>query len=101
MAERKTQDQANRRVVPLGSDGEVVVEASATTGRRTSDKLRIKSHSLGRERQARRRVTPLGEDESEEARERGVPVPAVGLPPEEPPRSGEVSHGGRGLHVLD
>ncbi|CAN0201179.1 unnamed protein product, partial [Pylaiella littoralis] len=31
-----------------------------------------------RERQARRRVQPLGEDESEEARVRGVPIPAVG-----------------------
>ncbi|CAM9751530.1 unnamed protein product, partial [Ectocarpus sp. 8 AP-2014] len=95
MAERKTQDQANRRVVPLGSDGEVA-EARATTGRRSSDKLRIKSHSLGRERQARRRVTPLGEEESEEARERGVPVPAVGLPREEPPHPGEPGSNGGG-----
>lgn len=94
MAERKTQDHANRRVLPLGSDGETVEASAATTGRRASDKLRtalVKSHSLGRERQARRRVTPLGEDESEEARERGVPVPAVGLPREEPPHPGEVS----------
>ncbi|CAM9372111.1 unnamed protein product [Ectocarpus sp. 4 AP-2014] len=97
MAERKTQDQANRRVVPLGSDGEVhVAEARTTTGRRSRDKLRIKSHSLGRERQARRRVTPLGEDESEEARVRGVPVPAVGLPREEPLHPGEPGSNGGG-----
>ncbi|CAM9826079.1 unnamed protein product, partial [Ectocarpus sp. 13 AM-2016] len=95
MAERKTQDQANRRVVPLGSDGEAA-EARTTSGRRSSDKLRIRSHSLGRDRQARRRVTPLGEDESEEARERGVPVPAVGLPPEEPPYPGQPGSNGGG-----
>ncbi|CAM9202326.1 unnamed protein product [Ectocarpus fasciculatus] len=99
MAERKTQDHANRRVLPLGSDGEAVEASAATTGRRASDKLRtalVKSHSLGRERQARRRVTPLGEDESEEARERGVPVPAVGLPREEHPHPGELSSSGSG-----
>lgn len=87
MAERKTRDiNITRRIAPAANDeeekaGKVARSPSADTGGGRFVRTASSSHSR-RERQARRRVQPLGEDESEEARDRGVPVPPVGLLPE-------------------
>lgn len=87
MAERRTRDpNIIRRVVPAANDEEEKAgkfpsadsSSSSSSGRLF---MYTASHSR-RERQARRRVQPLGEDESEEARDRGVPVPPVGILPE-------------------
>lgn len=94
MAERMPHGRAHnnnniRRVVPADDDAGTPDKDAATTaistsspsGSSSSSSNRFRATSLGsrlRERQARRRVQPLGEDESEEARVRGVPVPAVG-----------------------
>ena len=88
MAERKTRDpNVGRRVVPAANDeeekaGNAARSPSADSTTSSGGRfVKTASHSR-RERQARRRVQPLGEDESEEARDRGVPVPPVGLLPE-------------------
>lgn len=87
MAERKTRDpNVGRRVVPAANDeeekaGNAARSPSADSTSSGGRFVKTASHSR-RERQARRRVQPLGEDESEEARDRGVPVPPVGLLPE-------------------
>lgn len=91
MAERKTLDRnhSNRRVAPTDDDDDAGIhgkEANLSSSDSSSSSNRFITVSLNsrRERQARRRVQPLGEDESEEARVRGVPVPAVGRLQEEP-----------------
>lgn len=81
MAERKTRDpNVNRRIVPVANDEED--RAATVVPGADSTRVRVTASHSRRERQARRRVQPLGEDESEEARDRGVPVPPVCLVPE-------------------
>lgn len=93
-AHRRDRVTNNRRVAPADEEDDTKDEDAGTPGKDTatavvycssdsssSSSNRFMAVSLGsrlRERQARRRVQPLGEDESEEARVRGVPVPAVG-----------------------
>lgn len=95
--ERKTQvreqNNNNRRVAPAdyqdedagtcGKDTTTttttgVLDSSDSGSSNNSRFIPASLSSRRRERQARRRVQPLGEDESEEARVRGVPIPAVG-----------------------
>jgi len=90
MAERKAQHPSSfRRIVPASSneDGEEETGGDVDLARDYSDGgssggggVVLWRASSRRERQSLRRVQPLGEDESEEARVRGVPVPAVHLP---------------------
>ncbi len=94
MAEQKAQHPRKmRRVVPASSSeegeeetgGDVGVLARADSSSSTSSSsfgVVLARASSRKERQSMRRVQPLGEDESEEARVRGVPVPAVHLPDE-------------------
>lgn len=95
MAERKAQHPSNiRRIVPAswseegedetGGDVGALARADSSGSSTSSGGVVLARASSRRERQLLRRVQPLGEDESEEARVRGVPVPAVHLPDDSP-----------------
>ena len=94
MAERKIQHPSNiRQVAPATSPGDddgeedtggdALFRADSGGSSTSSSGVILLTTSSRRERHSLRRVQPLGEDESEEARAQGAPVPTVGLLPEQ------------------